>query len=295
MRMELENAQEPNKGLQTLHNNQLQPHTSLQSIEELPTTEIDGGVVGAALVSTESHYNWDNVMQLAPTLDQHQQALQQHHTNYTVTDPMSENGWFCHYSNDATSSYSLYTGASSTTSTEIFSYDQNPLGYHDPLGYHSTDAAPENSQQHYTELVDSSSSSGYAGGGVGSSSGDFYADYSQTYQTFDPQTFSYHHSTSDTYNATDEIYNYAEDGTSFGLNGLNGSAVCGSGSNGGSVLDAVNDAPKTESSNSSSEEDVLDMSSSLATIVKETMVSVWLAVDDDDVNHVPMHSTTRLQ
>ena len=267
--MELENAQEPNKGLQTLNNHQqLQPHTSLQSIEELPTTEIDGGVVGTTLVTTESHYNWDNVMQLAPTQNQHQPALQQHHTNYSVADPMSENGWFCHYSNDAPNNYSLYSGANSSASTEVFSYDQNP---YDPLGY-STEVAPENSQQHYTELVDSSSSSGYAG--VGSSSGEFYADYSQTYQTFDPQTFSYHHSASDAYNASDEIYSYPGDGTSFGLNGLNGSAVCGSGSNGDSVLDVVNDAPKAESSNSSSEEDVLDMSSSLATIVKETMVSV---------------------
>lgn len=269
--MELENAQEPNKGLQPLHQQQqLQQHQSLQTIEELPTTEIDGSSASSTLVTPESHYNWDNVMQLAPSQDPHQQALhQQHHANYSISDPLSENGWFSHYSTD--NSYSLYTGPNSASSAEVFSYEQNP---YDPLGYHVTDVTTDGvQQQHYTELVDSSSSSGYTGG-VGSSSGDFYAEYSQSYQTFDPPTFSYHHTTSDTYNTVDEIYNYTEDGSNYGLNGINGSAVCSNVSNGGSVLDSVGDAPKTESSNSSSEEDVLDMSSSLATIVKETMVSV---------------------
>lgn len=273
MRMELENAQEPNKGLQTLHQSQqLQQHQSLQAIEELPTSEIDGGSAVSAIVPPESHYNWDNVMHLAPIQDPHQQALQhqQHHAGYSISDPLSENGWFSHYSTETNNTYSLYSAANSGSSAEGFPYDQNP---YDPLGYHATDGAAETGQ-HYTELVDSSSSSGYTGGGVGSSSGDFYADYSQTYQTFEPQTFSYHHSTSDSYTTADEIYSYPEDGSTYGLNGLTGTAVCSSGTNGSSVLDGVSDAPKTESSNSSSEEDVLDMGSSLATIVKETMVSV---------------------
>jgi hypothetical protein len=132
----------------------------------------------------------------------------------------------------------------------------------------------ENSQQHYTELVDSSSSSGYVGGGVSSSASEFYSEYSQSYQPFDPQAFSYHHTTSDTYSTTEEIYNYAEDGSGFALSGVSSNTVYGSGVNGSAVLDSVSGAPKTESSNSSSEEDILDMGSSLATIVKETMVSV---------------------
>ena len=72
MRMELENTQEPNKGLQPLHHNQqVQQHQLLQNIEELPAAEIDIGVVNA-LVPPESHYNWDSVLQLAPSQDQHQ-------------------------------------------------------------------------------------------------------------------------------------------------------------------------------------------------------------------------------
>lgn len=270
MRMELENTQEPNKGLQPVHlNQQIPQHQLLQNIEELPAAEIDIGVVNA-LVPPESHYNWDSVMQLAPSQEQHQQALQ-HHTNYPVADPMSENGWFCHYSNDVSNSYSLYSGPSAASSAEVFAYDQNP---YDALGYHSTDVAGESSQQHYTELVDSSSSSGYAGGGVSSSASEFYSEYSQSYQSFDPQSFSYHHTTSDAYSTADEIYNYSEDGSGFALSGVSSNTVYGSSSNGSAVLDSVNGAPKTESSNSSSEEDILDMGSSLATIVKETMVSV---------------------
>ena len=273
MRMELENTQEPNKGLQLLHHNQqVQHHQLLQNIEELPAAENDIGVVNA-LVQPESHYNWDSVLQLAPSQDQHQQALQhqQHHTNYSVADPMSENGWFCHYSNDVNNSYSLYSGPSAASSAEVFAYDQNP---YDALGYHTTDVVGENSQQHYTELVDSSSSSGYVGGGVSSSASEFYSEYSQSYQPFDPQAFSYHHTTSDTFSTTEEIYNYAEDGSGFALSGVSSNTVYGSGVNGSAVLDSVSGAPKTESSNSSSEEDILDMGSSLATIVKETMVSV---------------------
>lgn len=270
MRMELENTQEPNKGLQPVHHNQqIQQHQLLQSIEELPAAEIDIGVVNA-LAPPESHYNWDSVMQLAPSQDQHQQALQ-HHTSYPVADPMSENGWFCHYSNDVSNSYSLYSGPSAAGSAEVFAYDQHP---YDALGYHSTDVAGENSQQHYTELVDSSSSSGYTGGGVSGSASEFYSEYSQSYQSFDPQSFSYHHTTSDAYSTADEIYNYSEDGSGFALGGVSSNTVYGSASNGNAVLDSVNGVPKTESSNSSSEEDILDMGSSLATIVKETMVSV---------------------
>lgn len=273
MRMELENTQEPNKSLQPLHHNQ--QHPLLQKIDELPASEIDIGVVStvSALVPPESHYNWDSVMQLPSSQDQHQQALQQpqHHASYPVAESLPENGWFCHYSNDVSNTYPLYSGPSAASSAEVFTYDQTP---YDSLGYHSTEVAGENSQQHYTELVDSSSSSGYAGSAVNNSTGEFYTEYGQSYQSFDPQVFNYHHAPSDTYNAADEIYSYAEEGSSFGVNGVNANAAYGSSSNGGSVLDTVNNAPKAESSNSSSEEDILDMGSSLATIVKETMVSV---------------------
>lgn len=281
MRMELENAQEPNKNLQTLHHStqQLPQQPSFQPIEEIPVTEIDGSSLSTALVP-ESHY-WENVMQLAPVQDAHQQALQhqqqpqqQHHSSYTITDSLTENGWFSHYSNDASNSYALYSGASSSAnSAEVFNYDQ--LHPYDPLGYHSTEVGAVH-QQHYTELVDStgSHSSAIPYTGVGSSSGDFYPDYNQSYQTFDSQGFGYHHSTGDTFSAPEEIYNYAEGSNNYGLNELAASNTCSSIPTGESGLGNANDAPKTESSNSSSEEDVIDMSSSLATIVKETMVSV---------------------
>lgn len=274
MRMELENTQEPNKSLQPVHHNQqLQQHQLLQNIDELPANEIDVGAVSMvnALVPAESHYNWDSVMQLPPPQDQQQVLQHALHTSYTVAEPLTENGWFCHYSNDVSNTYPLYAGPSAAGSAEVFTYDQTP---YDSLGYHSTEVAGETSQQHYTELVDSSSSSGYAGSGVNSSTTEFYTEYSQSYPSFDPHVFNYHHAPSDSYTTADEIYNYAEEGSSFGVNGVNANAVYATSSNGGTIIDTVNSTPKAESSNSSSEEDILDMGSSLATIVKETMVSV---------------------
>lgn len=269
MRMELENAQESNKNMHAIHpQQQLHSQQPLKSMEELAATEVDGDV-NTALVPIESQYNWENVMQMTSSQEQHQQALQ-HHTSYAVGDSLSENGWFCHYSNEASNNYSLYSGANSGASTELFPYEQNS---YEPIVYHSTDSAAENApQQHYTELGEGSASSSYSEGGVGSGTSDFYTEYSQNYQAFDPQAFNYHHAPNDTYSTTEEIFNYTDDGS--GFNGLNGSTACSSVANANSVLDNVNDAPKTESSNSSSEEDVLDLGSSLATIVKETMVSV---------------------
>lgn len=80
------------------------------------------------------------------------------------------------------------------------------------------------------------------------------------YNPFDHHSFSYDNSYS---SCTEEAYSYAEGGSVAALSGSN------------TAEEEV--APKIESltsSSSSSEEDTLEIGSSLATIVKETMVSV---------------------
>ena len=166
----------------------------------------------------------------------------QPNSSYSLTEPSTtllgdHSSWYGHYSNEP-SNYALYSGA--PNSTQVFNYNAPTAAY-----------CPELSESiQYTELVDNRQS--YAN--------EYYHDYSQMYNPFDHHSFSYDNSYS---SCTEEAYSYAEGGSVATLSGSN------------TAEEEV--APKIESltsSSSSSEEDTLEIGSSLATIVKETMVSV---------------------
>lgn len=166
----------------------------------------------------------------------------QPNSSYSLTETSAalsgdHNNWYGHYPNEP-SNYALYSGA--PNSTQVFNYNAPAAAYCSELS--------ESIQ--YTELVDNRQ--GYAS--------EYYHDYNQMYNPFDHHSFSYDNSYS---SCTEEAYGYTESGSVAALNGSN--TVEGQA------------APKMESltsSSSSSEEDTLEIGSSLATIVKETMVSV---------------------
>ena len=267
----------------------------LMSMEELPP---------ASIVS-QDYLNWETPVQ--PIHHHHQQ--QQQAIGYTLPDSLiGENGWFSHYSTVETgtgvaSSDYCTPYATVNAATEVFSYD--PIAAYEPLIYHSqadhVTVAAENGQQHYTvqELVDgagTSSSSTVQCYNDGYSYQSVATDYSSIHhyhhqQTFEPNTFSsYHH------HHQHVTASYAAPPVDlYGYGAVVGDPIAPSGvfavdqTMSDSILlpvdpSASNLEPgskvlgsQTESSsNSSSEEDGLSemTTSSLATIVKETMVSV---------------------
>ena len=248
MRLELENAENPDKSLLT------QPQAS-QATEETAGLDSAGAVTNPAAAASGSLYNWDNIMQLesTPPPQPTPPQQQQQHSSYLLTEAnsvLADNGWYSQYSNEATN-YGLYSGV--PTSTPVLNYEAAAYdaGENRPIYSEACEAARQ-----YTELVDTAPN--YAG--------EYYHDYGQMYGAFDNQAFGYGAADGAYSACVDEVYTYTESG-SFGLGGGAG----GAGSDGHAVSEGV---PKVESSSSSSEEDTLEMGSSLASIVKETMVSV---------------------
>jgi hypothetical protein len=263
------------------------------SMEELPP---------ASLVS-QDYLNWE-----APVQSHHQHPT----AVYTLPESLAgENGWFNHYATDTgigTLNSSDYSPYAVSAATQVFNYD--PITSYEPLAYHSqTDVAVttvENGQHQYTvqELVDGSS------GGVDvvsnvqcyNSNGDYSyqsavsSDYAIQHQHYQQQTFehsfTYHQhnphvpvaSSLEPYTLPSDIYGYgpvAGDPVAAPVVyvdpvvDMNGSATMLLASE--ANLDPSSQVGQAESSsNSSSEEDATlsDMTTSLASIVKETMVSV---------------------
>ena len=159
--------------------------------------------------------------------------------------------------------------------TEVFTYEQAPYNSDSQIVYSdSTDEV-----QQYTQLVD---------GGQGYAS-EYYSE-SVAYNGYEHgYNYNFAHSLNFIDNSvyegcSEERYSYVEEiGVNSNFSTMNSGGLSGNISNGSSSTNFVGsnslisseivEAPKMESS-SSSEEDALDMNSSLATIVKETMISV---------------------
>lgn len=261
MRLELENAQEPDKAPA----NQQLPCQQVSGIEELASSVVDGVAASTSLVPTEPSYNWENVAshsQPAHHLEPH------HHASYTVNENLNENGWFNHYSGEMNHGYSVYP--TNAAATEVFSYEQ---ATYDTMMYHNNDAAGQSVQHHvaqqYNEHIEAGSMQANYGNDVIQATSEYYSEYEPNYQPFHQPFFSYHHAAGELYRPAAEAYSYADDGGTYLVDANGG---CGGDSTADSTLEAP--AKVESSSNSSSEEEALDLGSSLATIVKETMVSV---------------------
>lgn len=270
MRLELENAQEPDKALQGMQTNAQQPDQQASRIEELASREAEGGPSSSSLPPPEPSYSWDNIVPMTSSQQpaQHHMEHQHHHANYTISESLNENGWFNHYSGGMNHSYSMYS--TNSTSNEVFSYEQTA---YDSMIYHNNDAAGQTVQHHhaqqYNQHIEIGSMQQSYSTDLVQANSEYYSEYEQTYQPFQQQSFNYHQGTGELYRPPVDAYSYA-DGRSTYLIDANGG--CG----GDSTADSILEAPtKVESSsNSSSEEEALDLGTSLATIVKETMVSV---------------------
>lgn len=256
-------------------------HQPLQPVDEVPSDAVDG-LAEQCAVPTDPNYQWENIM-----------PPQESHSAYSLADPLAaENGWFnpvSHHYGSAPVNPPYYAGVASST-PEVFGNVYDPVApSYDSLIYHGETPAepvhhptqePQEQQQQqpstlYTEL---GSSSGGAGNQVGYGT---YTDYvvGQAYPSFDHNGFGSYEAP-DAYRsvASEDVYNFPPEG---------GHSYAGPCHNDTSVVDLhhhhhsvgteapIKAAAAAAESSSSSEEDALsDMSSSLATIVKETMVSV---------------------
>jgi len=238
MRLELENAEDPSKLLGGGQSQLIHP-TDVTGIGDID------GTIGPVATVSDPHYSWENVMQLVPAQQNSSYSLAESNT-------LTDNSWYSHYSNEP-SSYALYSGA--PHSAEVFNYTNSTSAY-EPIYTDMAENTANSSNTQYTELVDSGQ--GYVS--------EYYHDYSQWYNPFENHGFNYNATDNNYSSCTEEAFSYAESG-----GGSTAFAVNGSSSDGSKVSQA---APKMELSSSSSEEDTVDIGSSLATIVKETMVSV---------------------
>ncbi len=279
MRLELENDGHPNNDRIGLHQEALtdsddmvpdgEAHTTLT----LPQTATYASPDSIALASAEGQYNWDNSLQLASAAQPQQNPLYSaSELNNSLTD---ENNWSLYRSYPTESaSYALYSGASN--STEVFSYS-------DPSNYNSErrigNPNEQTGVQQYIQLVD----------GVRGYNCEYYPE-PVPYNGLNHNSFNYNFadnaiSINSDINSIDHIYRsgsgenitYVEclesvsprpisnerAGTTSSLS--DNSITVGS--------SELQHAPQVKSS-SSLEENTPDMGSSLATIVKETMVSV---------------------
>lgn len=275
MRLELENAADQQSSAtksSLLLQQHPREHQQLQTIEELqPPNEHDavGCSSSAVPLPADPRYHWDNVMPLGS-------AQQLHHPGYQQTEQLApaEGGWFGHYGGADSSHSAGYTYPSGAT--EAFHPNFDATAPYDPLIYHTADAPAEPEQPcttQYTELD---------GNGNGHAVG-YYPPYgAQTFPTFDHNGFN-SYETPDPYRVVatvddDTVYGYTNQ-PAFPSNPEVGGMIQAVETTDplpdSAATAAAAAAAVTESSSSSSEEDALcDMSSSLATIVKETMVSV---------------------
>lgn len=251
MRLELENSEQE-------ITSSAQDETQQAAEEEIET--VDDATPASAVtmpittetttaVESQPHF-WDSGLQLTSPPSQQHTAYCLTEANANVSDPHT---WYNNYPTDSVT-YALYSGAPSAT--EMFPYDHGHYNAVDDRSLYST----ENQEgQQYAQLVDATQSF----------PSDYYHEYTQNYSTFEHQAYGYIGSANTYETSTDQVYiAHSENRTAFDpINDL-GSNESSANSNIG-----LEEAPKTESS-SSSEEEGHELATSLATIVKETIVSV---------------------
>ena len=264
MRLELENGEAQNNGVGQ--------HPVLTATDDTSTGEASTASTSPVTIATvEPHYNWESGVQLSsPPVQPQQNSPYCLSENTSLTDDTS---WSIYGTYPAETAYGLYSGVPNTT--EVFTYEQAPYNSDSQIVYSdSTDEV-----QQYTQLVD---------GGQGYAS-EYYSE-SVAYNGYEHgYNYNFAHSLNFIDNSvyegcSEERYSYVEEiGVNSNFSTMNSGGLSGNISNGSSSTNFVGsnslisseivEAPKMESS-SSSEEDALDMNSSLATIVKETMISV---------------------
>lgn len=234
-------------------------HQPLQPIDEFQI--VDGA--SSASLPVDPSYNWETVAPIVPTVQ---------HSGYPLVDPTvpTDATWFGHYGHAEAANHPAYVYPVTT------SYD--PVGAYE---YQSADRVltveqpqPISSSTQYTELDTRASEQNVS----------YFGNYNdvKAYTAFEHSGFSTYE-TPDAYHVASEdvVYGYVEE-PSFApnledlSNGQQHQVALMSQTDGISTNQTTAVvATAGESSSSSSEEDALtDMSSSLAAIVKETMVSV---------------------
>lgn len=247
-------------------------HQPLQPIDEFQI--VDG--TSSASLPVDPSYNWETVAPIVPTVQ---------HSGYPLVDPTvpTDATWFGHYGHAEAANHPayVYPGANNGVEPTFHPSSYDPVGAYE---YQSADRSltveqpqPISSSTQYTEL-DSRN------GGANEQNGSYFGNYNdvKAYTAFEHSGFSTYE-TPDAYHVASEdvVYGYVEE-PSFApnledlSNGQQHQVALMSQTDGISANQTTAVvATAGESSSSSSEEDALtDMSSSLAAIVKETMVSV---------------------